>query len=98
MFGWRSGGRRRIERCSRLWSDAFDLQADGRCLRRGPVRLRGVLLREEVKYHLDYQTLRKHRPRFECRRLILTHMSQEMLDRVREAEFECAEAGRVVTL
>ena len=37
---------------------------------------------KKVKYHLDYQTLRRCRERIECRRLILTHMSQDMLSRL----------------
>lgn len=51
-----------------------------------------------VKNHLAYATLRQHRPRLECRRLILTHMSTEMLARRAEAEQESADDGLVVSL
>jgi ribonuclease BN (tRNA processing enzyme) len=53
---------------------------------------------KKIKYHLDYQTLRQHRQRLECSRLILTHMSQDMLSRLDEVEFECAEDGKIITL
>jgi len=53
---------------------------------------------KKIKYHLDYRTLREHRSQLECRRLILTHMNRDMLDRLDEAEFECAEDGQVVVL
>ncbi len=53
---------------------------------------------KQIKYHLDYQTLRAHRERLDCRRLILTHMSQDMLSRIAEVEFECAEDGKLVVL
>lgn len=53
---------------------------------------------KQIKYHLDYQTLRRHRERIDCRRLILTHMSQDMLSRIGEVELECAEDGKIVVL
>ena len=51
-----------------------------------------------IRYHLDYATLRRQRPRLECARVILTHMSQDMLARANEAEFECADDGRIIVL
>ena len=33
----------------------------------------------QVKYHLDYRTLERERPRLTCRRIVLTHMSDDML-------------------
>jgi ribonuclease BN (tRNA processing enzyme) len=51
---------------------------------------------KQIKYHLDYQTVRQQRGRLECRRLILTHMSQDMLSRLDEVEFECAQDGQIV--
>jgi ribonuclease BN (tRNA processing enzyme) len=53
---------------------------------------------KKIKHHLDYQTLRQHRARIDCRRVILTHMSQDMLGHVDEAEFECAEDGKIIVL
>lgn len=46
-----------------------------------------------IKYHLDYATLAGHRARLGCRRLILTHMSEEMLARVDGLEVEAARDG-----
>jgi ribonuclease BN (tRNA processing enzyme) len=55
-----------------------------------------------VKYHLDYQRLARERARLECRRLILTHMSQDMLGRVAglgvELGVEAAADGLTVTV
>ena len=50
-----------------------------------------------VKYHLDLATLLKHRGELDCRRLIVTHMSEDMLRRDR-LEVETAEDGKVVVL
>lgn len=49
-----------------------------------------------VPFHLDYKTLLGHRDRLDCRRMVLTHMSPDMLARQSEAEFECAYDGMVV--
>lgn len=52
----------------------------------------------KIKHHLDYATLRAHRERLECGRLILTHMSRDMLSREKDSEFECARDGQEVVL
>ena len=46
---------------------------------------------EKVPNHLDYQTLMKHREELGCRRLVLTHMGEEMLRRIGELDLEGAE-------
>lgn len=48
--------------------------------------------------HLDYQTLMSHRERLSCRRLLLTHMGEEMLRRAESLDVETASDGMVVTL
>ncbi|MBI2153618.1 MAG: MBL fold metallo-hydrolase [Candidatus Rokubacteria bacterium] len=53
---------------------------------------------KKIKYHLDYATLRDQRKRLECSRIILTHMSQDMLDRLDESEMEYATDGQIVVL
>ncbi len=53
---------------------------------------------KKIKYHLDYQTLRENRQRLDCRRVVLTHMSADMLGRRSEADVECAEDGQVILL
>ena len=52
----------------------------------------------QVPYHLDYATLRANRASLDCKRLILTHMSPDMLSRQSDSEFECAYDGMVVAL
>ena len=51
-----------------------------------------------VKWHLNYPELRAHKDEFGAKRVILTHMSQEMLAHVHEVPEECAEDGLVVEL
>jgi ribonuclease BN (tRNA processing enzyme) len=51
---------------------------------------------KQIRYHLDYTTLRTHQEQLNCRRIILTHMSDDMLHREDEAELRCAEDGLVV--
>ncbi len=53
---------------------------------------------KQVKYHLDYRTLLAARARLDCRRLMLTHMSADMLARLGEVEAEWAEDGKTVEL
>lgn len=53
---------------------------------------------KSVKFHLSHTTLAGKREMFDCDRIILTHMSEEMLARVDEAVFEVAHDGMVVTL
>ena len=51
-----------------------------------------------VKFHLDYKTVEAQAERLGARRIILTHMGREMLTREREARFERAHDGLVVTV
>jgi ribonuclease BN (tRNA processing enzyme) len=53
---------------------------------------------KQVKFHLDYQTLRAHRHELTCRRLVLTHMSAAMLARLDEVEEMCAHDGLILDL
>jgi ribonuclease BN (tRNA processing enzyme) len=53
---------------------------------------------KKVPYHLDYRTLMGHRSELRCRRLILTHMSDDMLRRLGSIETEWAEDGKSLTL
>jgi len=53
---------------------------------------------EVVPYHLTYEELLANRSRLECDRLLLTHLSREMLQRRTELELESAEDGLVVQL
>jgi ribonuclease BN (tRNA processing enzyme) len=51
-----------------------------------------------VPGHLDFKTLSAQLPRLECRRLVITHMSDEMLGRLAEVDVQAASDGLVVEL
>ena len=53
---------------------------------------------KKVKFHLDLETLRAHLDELRPKRLILTHMSADMLARVDELDIECAEDGKTISL
>jgi ribonuclease BN (tRNA processing enzyme) len=48
--------------------------------------------------HLDYLTLHSHRHELDCRRIILTHLGETMLDKCCSLEFECARDGMAIEL
>jgi ribonuclease BN (tRNA processing enzyme) len=51
-----------------------------------------------VRFHLDYVTLARHRAQLGCKRLIVTHMGPDMLERVAELPVEAAHDGLEVSL
>src|SRR5262249_2869141 len=53
---------------------------------------------KKVKYHLDYQTLRANRQRLDCGRVVITHMSADMLGRRSEADIDVADDGLAIVL
>ena len=53
---------------------------------------------KSIRYHLDYATLHSHARQLDCRRIVLTHMSSDMLARRDAAAYECAEDGLVIRL
>ena len=53
---------------------------------------------KKMKYHLDYQTVIAHRAALKCRRLILTHMNDDLLRQLERVEVETAEDGKWVTV
>ncbi len=46
---------------------------------------------KKMKNHLNYRTLLDRRQELQCKRIILTHMSDDMLERLDSLEFEYAE-------
>ena len=52
----------------------------------------------KLRYHLDYQTLLAQRQELGCRRLVMTHLSDDMLGRLAALDIEAAEDGKVITL
>jgi ribonuclease BN (tRNA processing enzyme) len=51
---------------------------------------------KRVPGHLDYRTLSEKRAQFDCRRLVLTHMSDDMLARLAELDADAAADGMVL--
>jgi ribonuclease BN (tRNA processing enzyme) len=49
-----------------------------------------------VRAHLALTTLRQHLPTIGAKRVILTHMSESMLNRRAEVEYEMADDGKVI--
>ena len=48
--------------------------------------------------HLDYRTLERHLPALGARRLVLTHLGEEMLGNLDRVELTCAEDGMAVVV
>ena len=53
---------------------------------------------KKIKFHLDFQTLMNHMDELKPKRLIITHMSQDMLDRLEHIEVEPAYDGMLVEI
>ena len=51
---------------------------------------------KKVKFHLDFHTLMAHLDELQPKRLIVTHMSEDMLARLKEIPCECAEDGKLI--
>ncbi|HOQ60747.1 MAG TPA: MBL fold metallo-hydrolase [Vicinamibacterales bacterium] len=49
-------------------------------------------------HHLDFRTLQRHRHALTCRRLVLTHMGEDMLERAPTLGVETARDGLCLTL
>jgi ribonuclease BN (tRNA processing enzyme) len=76
------------------WTDALLRAADGSDL----FICEAYFYEKRVPYHLDYRTLLEHRDEFRTKRLILTHMSADMLERLTGLEVDAASDGRVIEL
>lgn len=53
---------------------------------------------KKIKYHLDLATLLAHRARLACRRLVVTHMSEDVLRRLPGLPVEPVHDGKVISL
>ena len=53
---------------------------------------------KKIKYHLDYQTILDRLPRIGCKKIILTHLSQDLLSRLGEVKIDWAEDGKKIVL
>ena len=76
------------------WTDAMQKAADGADL----FICESYCFEKRMKNHLDYRTLMAHRAELRCKRLIITHMGEEILNRLGEVELEVAEDGMEVVL
>ena len=77
----------------------MDGYADPGGARRGPVHCRGVLLRQDRQEPSQLlKTLEAHLPEINAKRLVLTHMSEDMLARLGELPYTAAEDGMTVEL
>lgn len=77
------------------WTDALAEAARGADL----FVCEAYFFEKRVKYHLDYRTLADHRGILGCRRLVLTHMSADMLGRLPLVDdVEAAEDGCALVL
>ena len=53
---------------------------------------------KKMRFHLDYRSLLEQEEKLSYKRLVLTHMSDDMLKRRSEVKAEWAEDGRTITL
>jgi ribonuclease BN (tRNA processing enzyme) len=68
------------------WTDALVRASDGADL----FIVEAYFYEKRVPYHLDYQTLLSHRDEITAKRILITHMSLDMLERLSELEVEAA--------
>jgi ribonuclease BN (tRNA processing enzyme) len=53
---------------------------------------------KKIKFHLDYSTLASHLPELGTKRMILTHMNADMLERIHGTGVEAADDGLIVSI
>jgi ribonuclease BN (tRNA processing enzyme) len=53
---------------------------------------------KSVRFHLNYPDLKAHRPELKAKRVVLTHMSPEMLAHQDTVPEECAYDGLIVEI
>ncbi len=76
------------------WTDSLIAAAEGADL----MVSEAYFYAKPVRFHLDYRTLMDHLSELSPKRLVLTHMSADMLARLGTLECEAAEDGMVVRL
>jgi ribonuclease BN (tRNA processing enzyme) len=58
----------------------------------------GYTYQRKIRFHLDVATLQQQAGRLGARRIVLTHMSPDLLSRVGEVGFQTARDGMTVEL
>jgi len=53
---------------------------------------------KEIRYHLNYQTVKAHQSALTCRRLVITHLGEDVLRHREEIDIEMAEDGKRFSL
>lgn len=76
------------------WTDALVEAAHGADL----FICEAYCFEKKIRYHLDYRTLMDRRVQLGCRRLILTHMSNDMLQRLQSLDADWAEDGKRIVV
>jgi ribonuclease BN (tRNA processing enzyme) len=74
------------------WTPALAAAADGADL----FAVEAYTFARPIRYHLDYQTLRAHLPEINAQRVVLTHMSPDMLGRLSDTELPAAYDGMII--
>ncbi len=85
-----SGGKTLVYSGDTDWADALAEAARGADL----FICEAYFFEKRTKYHMNYRTLMEHRAALECRRIVLTHMSADLLSRLSEVEIEPAADGK----
>jgi ribonuclease BN (tRNA processing enzyme) len=76
------------------WTPALAQAADGADL----FAAEAYTYDRPIRYHLDYRTLRAHRGQIRAKRIVLTHMSADMLARLADTELPAAHDGMMIDL
>lgn len=76
------------------WTDALIAAASGAHL----FVCEAYFFEKRVPYHLDYRTLAERRSELGCERVVITHMSEDMLARLDEIHVEAAYDGLLIEL
>ncbi|OPY90368.1 MAG: Ribonuclease Z [Syntrophaceae bacterium PtaU1.Bin231] len=53
---------------------------------------------KQMKNHISYRTLQEHKGELTSKRIILTHLGEDLLSRLSDVEMECAEDGKILEL
>jgi ribonuclease BN (tRNA processing enzyme) len=85
----RAGGRTLVYSGDTEWTDVLTEAARGADL----FVCEAYTFEKKIRFHLDWATLAVHRAALGCRRLIVTHMSDDMLARVPGLDVEAARDG-----
>ena len=90
----RAGGQTIVYSGDTEWTEALTEAAKGA----GLFICEAYYFEKKMKFHLDYATLMQHREELDCKRIIVTHMSADMLRRIGELGVEAAADGMLVEL